>query len=251
MIIYRFRLTSEDQEDFFREIEIQPSQTFLDFHDIIMSCSDLYHCDHAYFYITDTHYKKKQEISFKFQQKKVQKYDSEMDEMVTEIYVPHLMEKSKVKDFVEDPHQRMIYEFFGPSKVVFFIELFRIIKTEEMLSLPRCISRKGELPKKVMVPPVPEPDEEETLIPPSLITPGITGLFADISESDSELEEIESQLHEILEEEEGVEDQVREKGEMEEKSEEEPDQMESLEDYEDLEDLERKHRDFGNESDDY
>jgi hypothetical protein len=41
MIIYRFRLTSEDHEDFLREIEIQPIQTFLDFHKAIETCANL------------------------------------------------------------------------------------------------------------------------------------------------------------------------------------------------------------------
>lgn len=253
MIIYRFRLTSEDQEDFFREIEIQPSQTFLDFHDIILSCSDLDRCDHAYFYITDTHYKKKQEISLKFQRKQVQKYDDEMDEMIVETYVPHLMEKSKMKDFVEDPHQRMIYEYTGRSKFVFFIELFRIYKSEDSFLLPRCVSKKGELPKKAEIQPVTEVEEDEPVTATSIFNAGGGGLFAGISEDESELKEIESQIGDILEEEEegSAEAQVREKGEMEEQSDDDQEQMESLDEYDDLEELERKHRDFGNETDDY
>jgi hypothetical protein len=252
MIIYRFRVTSEDQEDFFREIEIQPSQTFLDFHDIIMSCSDLIHCDDASFYTTDSHYKKKKEVSLKKLQKQVKRYDEEMDEMITETYIPSLMEKSKLKDFVEDPHQRMVYEYSGKSKFVFFIELFRIIKTEEMLSLPRCISSKGELPKKIEVPPASEEEKPQAETPSPLA--GTASILAGIMEDDSEIEEIENNLEEILEEEE-VEDNeasVREKGEMEENAEEEGEQMESLDEYEDLEDLEnRSRRGFEGESEEY
>ena len=74
MLIYRFRITSADQEDFIREIEIQPTQTFLDFHDIIISCSDLNGCQNAMFFNTDKKYKPHQQISLKQQKKQVKKY---------------------------------------------------------------------------------------------------------------------------------------------------------------------------------
>ena len=80
MLSYRFRLTSVEQEDFIREIEIQPTQTFLDFHDIIMSCSDLDSCQNAVFFNTDKKYKPHSEISLKQQKKQVKKYDEELDE---------------------------------------------------------------------------------------------------------------------------------------------------------------------------
>ncbi|MGE5423941.1 MAG: IS1096 element passenger TnpR family protein [Syntrophothermus sp.] len=249
MIIYRFRITSEDQEDFFREIEIQPSQTFLDFHDIIINCSDLMFCEDASFYTTDNHYKKKKEITLKKQQKQRKRYDEEMDEMVTETYMPSVMEKSKIRDFVEDPHQRMVYEFFGKSKFFFFIDLFRIIKTEELISLPRCTGKKGELPKKMDIIPAIE-EEEEDLIKPVPAPTGTAAILAGIMEDESEIEEIESNIEEILEEED-AEAQVREPGEMEEQEEEDEDRIESLDEYDDLEDLENKSRGFGGESDDY
>src|SRR5665647_587565 len=102
MIIYRFRLTSEDHEDFLREIEIQPTQTFLDFHQVIQSCSNLENCDNALFYTTDNKFKKKEEFSFKYQKKLVRKYDDDIDQVVTETYVPHLMKGSILKKFIDD-----------------------------------------------------------------------------------------------------------------------------------------------------
>ena len=111
MLIYRFRVTSEDQEDFIREIEIQPTQTFLDFHEIILSCSDLETCQNAFFYTTDKKYKSHQEISFRQKKKKVRKYDNELDEIVTEEKPLHLMKNSKLNAFIEDPHQKMIFEY--------------------------------------------------------------------------------------------------------------------------------------------
>ncbi|HTX89144.1 MAG TPA: hypothetical protein VMC08_09155, partial [Bacteroidales bacterium] len=166
MLIYRFRVTSEEQEDFLREIEIQPGQSFLDFHDAIMNAADLRKCEKSFFYTTDKKYKKHQEISLKILKKQVKKYDDEMDEIVTETFTPHLMKDSRLKDFIEDPHQRMIYEFHGKESHTLNIELFKIIKTEEMVSLPRCVKSVGDLPRPVVQPvaPVMAPPEEEAPI---------------------------------------------------------------------------------------
>jgi hypothetical protein len=263
MIIYRFRLTSEDHEDFLRDIEIQPVQTFLDFHMGILNCANLENCENALFYTTDNKFKKKLEFSFKYQKKQVRKYDDDLDQVVTETYVPHLMKDSVLKQYIDDPHQRLMYEFSGKDSYVLFIELFKIIKTDECLALPRCVNAKGELPKKV-VPSIisetekPEPAEQMPVPPPPVFSPGEKSMFSEMLEDDDELAEIEGQLDDILEE--GslkIPDKKTSKPEMKEddlfSEEDEPQEedMESLDDYEDLEDLENKHSHFDGESDDY
>jgi hypothetical protein len=45
----------------------------------------------------------------------------------------------------------------------FFIELFKIIKTEECYPLPRCVNKKGELPKKPEIPAIPEAEKPGTV----------------------------------------------------------------------------------------
>ena len=82
MIIYRFRITFDEQEDFLREVEIQPGQTFLDFHEILLSCADLEPCKKAFFYLTDLKFIKRQEISLKPIKKQLRKYNEELDEIV-------------------------------------------------------------------------------------------------------------------------------------------------------------------------
>ena len=263
MIIYRFRLTSEDHDDFFREIEIQPGQTFLDFHKAILACADLEKCENAFFYTTDNKFKKEQEISLKLQKKLVRKYDDDLDQVVTETYIPHLMKESLLKNYIEDPHQRLIYEFNGKDSFAFFIELFKIVKTEECYLLPRCISAKGELPKKAQsaVPPSPEGSVEGPVVPqvsPPPFVPLEKSMFSEMIEDESEIAEIESQLDNFMEE--GtlvLPEKMMPVGSMDaadpfaEEGENEESRVESLEDYEDLEDLENKTRHFEGDSDDY
>ena len=246
MLIYRFRLTSEEQEDFIREIEIQPTQTFLDFHEIIVS-----------FFTTDKKYKKHQEISFKQQKKKIRKYDDELDEIITEVKVLHLMKNSRLNAFIDDPHQKMIYEFQGKDFHTFNLELFKIIKSDESIFLPRCVKSIGTLPKKVEIqlePMVAPPEEEGAIHIP--LTPIIKqSIFSEIREDESEIAEIESHLDEILEmEEKNVQSNGTPAPDIDENdifTVEEEVEMESIEDYEDIENLEIKHRKFDGDSDEF
>ena len=257
MLIYRFRITCNDVEDFLREIEIQPTQTFLDFHDIIISCSDMDSCQNAIFFNTDKKYKPHAEISLKTQKKQVKKYDEELDEIITEINTLQLMKDSQMKKFIEDPHQKMIYEFIGKEFFVFNIELLKILKIDENYLLPRCIKKIGELPKRVEIPVVPEiviPDIKNSL--PPVIPPVVKeNIFQGLHEDDAELAEIESHLGEFLDMEEPAETEGQ--GTSADLHEDDPytledeEHIESLEDFEDIESLELKHRNFDRDSDEF
>jgi hypothetical protein len=266
MIIYRFRVTSHDHEDFLREIELQPGQNFMTFHQIILSSCDLDTCDNAYFFPTDNVFKKRNEISFKLQKKQVRKYDDDLDQVVTETFIPNLMKDSLLKNFIEDPHQRLIYEYYGKDIFIFFIELFKIIKTDECINLPRCVTSKGELPKKTVIPVAPVAPKPPVPAAPKPVAPKkqvieektmFSEMKEDEPEPDEELSEIESRLDEILEEK--TYDIPKKKVSPVSLDEDDPfveeeeadeDAMESLDEYEDIEDIEVRNRNFDSESED-
>ena len=258
MLIYRFTITSADQEDFIREIDIQPTQTFLDFHDIIISCSDLDSCVNAIFYNTDKKSKPHAEISLKPQKKQVKKYDKELDEIITEINTLQLMKDSQMKKFIEDPHQKLIYEFSGKDFFTFNIELFKILKVEENFLLPRCTKKVGELLKKVDIPvvPGPEPADENDLFPLPVTPVAKENIFQGLQVDDAELAEIESHLNVFLDisgpdtSEENITASAETSGDDQFTMDEE-DQMEGLNDFEDIENLEIKHRNFDRDSDEF
>lgn len=255
MIIYRFRITTDEQEDFLREVEIQPGQTFLDFHEILLSCADLEPCKKAFFYLTDLKFIKREEISLKPTKKQLRKYDKELDEIVVETSHTRMMKDAQLKKYIEDPHQKMIYEYYGKDIFVFYLELFKIHKIEGNFNFPRCVKATGELTKKVDLPlvPVTAPPEEEPTIKPFPYT-ATNSLFEGIQEDESELAEIEGSLDRILTQEGQTEKPVGSPAttpefDEEEVNLEEHEHMESLEDYEDLENLEIRHRNFDGESD--
>lgn len=278
MLIYRFKITSEDHEEFCREICIQPGQKFIDFYQCILESAELIPGEQASFFLTDKKYKKDREISLNPLEKKVRRYDPEMDEMVTITIVPKLMKDARLKDFIEDPHQRMIFEYHGREYFTFLIELLKIMKSDDEGLYPKCVKWVGELPKKVM--PLPEePAVEKDPIPADLLKRVIPDLDAlskleGIEEDESELADIEDNLADILftdmEKEADpppAETKIKKKtpsihkepydifddaseDEDEDEKEDLSDDMDHLEDYDNIENIEIKYAKFSDDSDD-
>ena len=263
MLIYRFRISCEEHNGFLREIEIQPNQTFLDFHYILLDSIELMHCDQASFFMTDKKYKKDREISLKSGKRQVRKYDEDLDQVVTETVSLPLMKTEKLKSYIEDPHQKMIYEFIGRDIFSFHIELFKIFPSDDGSSFPRCIKRVAELPKKAEQPAhiASAPAAPRTSIP-KVPLPKIEQLvkFDDIVEDEQELAAIENELGGLIEE--AAEDQVYDTtgtedhdmndflyGEQGETDDDE--KLDHIEDYEDIENLDKRLSGFDRDSDDY
>jgi hypothetical protein len=263
MLIYRFRVTCEEHDGFLREIEIQPNQTFLDFHHILLDSTELLHCDQASFFMTDKKYKKDREISLKAGKRQIRKYDEDLDQVVTESLTLPLMKTEKLKNYIEDPHQKMIYEFAGRDIFSFHLELFKIFPVDEITSFPRCIKRVAELPKKAEQPaPVANTPAAPKLVIPKVPLPKIEQLvkFDDIVEDEHELAAIESELGTLIEEtsnESSFDHEETDDGSNNDflygaqDETEEDENLEHLEDYEDIENLDKRLSGFDRESDDY
>ena len=266
MLIYRFRITSEIIDGFLREIEIHPNHTFLDFHYTILESVDIHHCEHASFFITDKKFKKEKEITLKNEKRKERKYDEDLDIVVTETVIYPLMKAARIKVYIEDPHQRMIYEMTGKLHHLFHIELYKIYRTEDLISLPRCIRQSGELPKPVEpVVAAPAAPASPKTPPPHKPMQDVVALekFNEVVEDEEELKAIESSLSGILEtappdteteetvdiadepytyEGQRTEDAVDEGEEV---------AMDHIEDYEDIESLDRHLSGYDRDPDDY
>ncbi len=269
MLVYRFKVISEEYEDFSREICIQPAQTFLEFHSCLMETAELLPCEQASFFLTDKKYKKNREIGLNPVERQVKRYDEEMDEMVMVKVTPRLMKESKVKDFIEDPHQRLVYEYHGKEYFIFLLELVKIMQSDGVGIYPKCVKRIGEIPKKketFIVSSREEKTKQSDL--DEAILPGLDALsrLDGIEENDDELAEIEENLSDILFGDKKGDDQNQNEKEPEGKEEisteanPEPSEdagkedlingMERLDDYENIEDIEIKYAKFGNDSND-
>jgi len=146
MYTYKFRLLFDDVEDFVRDYEILATQTFKDFHDtIVKSIAGLDGQELASFYICDGRWDKKQEITL---------IDMNLDDDSNpfgekeEKNIPkEIMSKSVLRNFIDDPHQRLIYEYNFLNISTFYIELLKTFESDEKVKYPRCVHSAGEMPK--------------------------------------------------------------------------------------------------------
>lgn len=150
MAVYRFRLIIEDHEDVYRDIEIKASQTFEDFHHIIQKAVNFDGSQMASFYMSDDVWRKGKEITL-------------MDMSENEDSKTSTMANSALCDFIDDPHQKIIYVFDFLNMWTFYLELIKIIPKEEAgASYPRIVKSVGVAPKqyKAAIKPPSEDDDD-------------------------------------------------------------------------------------------
>ncbi len=182
MHVYRFRLLYEDQEDFLRDFDILSSQTFADFHNIIKQSIDLPGNELASFFVCDRNWRKKREITLiKMHNEAREEADYEERRGPKPARIPITeMDKIRVKDSIDDPHQQLLYEYDFLNPKVFFIELTRILEAGIKDQYPLCVKSTGKLTLNAPILPILETiDIEEAEI--ALITE-----FDDIMNNDDE-----------------------------------------------------------------
>jgi hypothetical protein len=147
MQAYRFRLLSEEQDDFLRDIEIKPGQTFKDFHDIILESVEITGNELASFFICDPQWNKEREITLIDMGLKVPDTDFDEDERKpVKVPIPvMIMEDVKIREVIEDPHQRILFEYNFLNPRTFFIELLKIVDADPKKVYPVCVKKEGTL----------------------------------------------------------------------------------------------------------
>lgn len=154
MAAYRFRITFEEDNDLFRDIEIRSDQTFLDFHNTLSKAFEFANKEMASFYLSDDNWRKGEEITLE---------DMSDDD---ESKKAKLMKSAVIADFIEDPHQKLIYVYDFFNMWTFTIELMKIIpKPDAKSSYPQIVKSAGEIPKQFKgpqaIPLLNDEDEEE------------------------------------------------------------------------------------------
>lgn len=148
MHLYRFRIATDAIDDFVREIDIAPSQTFEDFQKIILSSGPLRTDAQMVFYTTNIRWVRLKEIGTEPVLSKPG-YDDDDDVRVENrrMNIPFThMSVARLRDFVEDPHQRMIFEYYGVDTYLFFVELVKIFQSDDNTGYPKCVMSRGDVP---------------------------------------------------------------------------------------------------------
>lgn len=132
MAVYKFRVTFEDYDDIYRDIEVKPTQTFEELHKTIQDSIGFDGSHEASFFMSDDMWKKGQEITLMSDSKKLP-----------------LMKKARLCDYIIDPHQKIYYIYDFNTVWAFYIELIRILPNEDSnAAYPRCIKKVGDAPKQ-------------------------------------------------------------------------------------------------------
>lgn len=138
MAVYRFRITFEEYDEVYRDIELKSTQTFEQFHSCIQSSINFDASKPASFYMSNDHWKKGQEIT--------------MDDIAAASDHKKLsMKEARMCDFIADPHQKIYYVFDQPSQWTFYIELIKILPDgDSSKKYPVCVKYFGDAPKQYL-----------------------------------------------------------------------------------------------------
>ncbi|MDR1879173.1 MAG: plasmid pRiA4b ORF-3 family protein [Bacteroidales bacterium] len=146
MYAYKFRLIFDDVDGFVRDYEILAKQTFKDFHNVIVgSIAGLENKELASFYICDRKWDKQVEITL------IDMNDDEENEDDQRVKKKAIMSKTHLRDVIDDPHQRLIYEYDFLNMKTFYIELLKTFNSTKGISYPRCTASAGEMLKTASV----------------------------------------------------------------------------------------------------
>ncbi|KPL14556.1 MAG: hypothetical protein AMS26_10255 [Bacteroides sp. SM23_62] len=135
-MVLKFRLISNEQDDFIRDIEILDDQTFFHLHEAIQDNLHFDKSQIASFFICNQQWEKEQEITL---------FELSEEESAKVLVMDH----TKIGDFMQGTHDKMLYVFDVFNERLFFIELVEILKQDPSKSYPCCSFEKGHPPQQV------------------------------------------------------------------------------------------------------
>ena len=149
MHAYRFRILTDEQDEFVRDVEVMANQTFLDFHNYLVRLLEFNSNELASFSICNSKWYKLSEITL-LDMEVENKDDDDDDYKKVDKMKTYLMSESRLNTFIEDPHQRLVYEYDFLNMRTFYLELTKILPAEPGIQYPRCVHSEGTLTKKTI-----------------------------------------------------------------------------------------------------
>ena len=128
MAVLKFRIYYEEDESTYRDIVIKHTQTFFDFHQIILKAYTFDNKYAATFYRSNDQWQKGREIS-------LEKYDKSYK---TE---PLIMAETLIGSEIKDPNQKFIYVYDFKKNWTFLCEFINVHKEEYKKAIYPNIAR--------------------------------------------------------------------------------------------------------------
>jgi hypothetical protein len=135
-MIYLFRIISDENQEFYRDLVIDGSDTFLDFHRVLQEDLNYDPALLASFFITNDKWEKQQEITL-------------IDMMQDPSVLVVTMDQVTLDEYITEENQRMIYMFDFFSERAFFIELLEISDQVSPRETPFVGHASGDPPRQL------------------------------------------------------------------------------------------------------
>jgi hypothetical protein len=131
-MVYKFRILSDEVDNFVREIAIDSEASFLDLNLAILESVDYSKDQMTSFFVCNDDWEKETEIT-------LIEMDSspEVDSWI--------METTKLSEFIEDEGQKLLFVFDYLTERSFFIETFDLLPNKT-LAKAKCLVAEGEPP---------------------------------------------------------------------------------------------------------
>lgn len=149
-MIYLFRIISDEDPAFFRDLVADASDTFLEFHECLQKNLGYDPTQLASFFITNHEWEKQQEITL-------------IDMMPDSGVDTFTMDQTTLGEHIHVLNERMIYVFDFFSNRAFYIELIESSDESSSRETPFIGHSKGEAPEQLALDRLLSEDAEENL----------------------------------------------------------------------------------------
>lgn len=131
-MVYKFRILSDEVDNFTREIAISSEASFLELNNTILDCVGYSKDQMTSFFTCDDEWEKETEVTL------IEMDNSpEVDSWV--------MESTKLNELIEDEGQKLLFVFDYLTERSFFIETYEIIPSKN-IAKAKCIFSEGDAP---------------------------------------------------------------------------------------------------------
>lgn len=135
-MILLFRIISDEDPDFYRDLVAEGTDTFLEFHNTLQKDLEYDPTQLASFFITNKQWEKEHEITL-------------IDMMQEPGVKSYTMEQVTLEEHIRELNQRMIYVFDFFSDRAFFIELIEMSDEVSPRETPFIGHRQGDPPQQL------------------------------------------------------------------------------------------------------
>ena len=131
-MIYKIRIILDAEEDIFRDLEVEDSNTLEDFHNAVTQAFGFMGNEMASFYTCDEEWNQDEEIAL-----------FDMSENGSGV---RLMSNTLLSDVLTEESPKLIYVYDFLSMWTFFVELADVVEKEDGRTYPNLLFSFGELP---------------------------------------------------------------------------------------------------------